>query len=1110
LLLGVCIKISQNSRAKIENCYLGMLILVFIMIVALSIGSSTAATPGNTSKYMAGHNVSNSQPQLRSEDTSSSNFNLENQFRSAGSDGYPNPGKIVNNANYCEWVWTNIIIKNNGPDDSNITIHDQGTGFVFYNAQIGWKGWVRINDGTGWKKDTKFDVKTGTGTYSIPNGSSYQIAILGYVNGTGTIRNDVTEIYQDTQEPTIYPSSSKTLQVPDAAIIRLNGEFRKSLNGSPIKTATYKSWVYSVTHAVNQGPNNSKAVFRIDTYGLSTNGIYAVSRDNGNTWNLGDNSFDFKSGLWTTTIQSNGSWLLAVYSKITKSNSPRSTVYLLSQDTYNPYCADNVRPKCLIVFDDGNQEQYSTAFKYMQSLGITGTDYVNGFNIGTVGVLTVDELKEMVEAGWVIGNHGYHHKDLIQLSDDEIRSEISNGINFLTSMGLPEGALNLAYPGGYYNDDVLDIMKSLGVLTGRSTNGAMIYSLNGVDLYKLPAYTILNTTSVSTVKGYVNNAVQSGSTIILLFHNISPISSDSYVYTDADFKAVMDYIYSTGIDCMNINQLYSQATDIPINIPPSDLDSNTILPGVESTGLVNTTSSLDVPTPIADIEIRINASSNSVGYGDKVTYRITVINNGPDTAENVTVGDWLNGDFFKYISDDGNGAYDPNTVIWTVGDLENGESKVLNLVVQIVTSNTIVTNTATYNSGTTDDSNLDNNYQKIDIRVAPRTYISVNSASAYVGDSVKLEIKLVDENKDPIANKVVHLTINGMGYDATTNSNGVATIIYTTDKTGTFNLEVNFYKNPNFSSSSGSNILTVLKIPTNITCSNSTGYKGNKTVLKAILQDINSKKYLANETVEFIVNGNTVGTAKTDMFGTAMLNYTVMQNAGSYNITALFKQNSNYSTSYVSSILNVLRIPTSIKLNSTKGYINDTVQLIATVLNSYKNVTISNQTVKFYVSKSLVGSAVTNKSGIAIFNYKLNMKTSGTYPVTGVILNDLNNIGSTATAPLIVKRISTTMNSNVILTSKASSKNKNSKLLTTIKFRAELRNPYKNKSLAGKEINFFLNGILIGKSKTNSSGIATINYKSKPTTKIQTFKAYFKSDNTYIGCSTTKKFKITK
>lgn len=37
---------------------------------------------------------------------------------------------------------------------------------------------------------------------------------------------------------------------------------------------------------------------------------------------------------------------------------------------------------------------------------------------------------------------------------------------------------------------------------------------------------------------------------------------------------------------------------------------------------------------------------------------------------------------FKFISDDGDGAYNPKLGIWTIGNLNTGESKVLHIIVQ--------------------------------------------------------------------------------------------------------------------------------------------------------------------------------------------------------------------------------------------------------------------------------------------------------------------------------------------------------------------------------------------------------------------------------------------
>ena len=77
------------------------------------------------------------------------------------------------------------------------------------------------------------------------------------------------------------------------------------------------------------------------------------------------------------------------------------------------------------------------------------------------------------------------------------------------------------------------------------------------------------------------------------------------------------------------------------------------------------------------------------------------------------MGNWLNGNYIIWVSDDSVGKYDPGTGVWTLGDLESGSTSILNIVAKVIGSNVTIANTATYNSGSTYDPNPNNNYQTI-------------------------------------------------------------------------------------------------------------------------------------------------------------------------------------------------------------------------------------------------------------------------------------------------------------------------------------------------------------------------------------------------------------
>ena len=105
----------------------------------------------------------------------------------------------------------------------------------------------------------------------------------------------------------------------------------------------------------------------------------------------------------------------------------------------------------IITFDDGNLDNYTTAFPIMQKYGFTGVLYLVGNYIGSEKYLDVEQIQEMAGAGWEVGSHSMNHKDLTKLSSNEQRFEIVTSREFLESkLGLP--ILTFAYPSGLMDD----------------------------------------------------------------------------------------------------------------------------------------------------------------------------------------------------------------------------------------------------------------------------------------------------------------------------------------------------------------------------------------------------------------------------------------------------------------------------------------------------------------------------------------------------------------------------------------------------------------------------------------------------------------------------------
>jgi uncharacterized repeat protein (TIGR01451 family) len=108
------------------------------------------------------------------------------------------------------------------------------------------------------------------------------------------------------------------------------------------------------------------------------------------------------------------------------------------------------------------------------------------------------------------------------------------------------------------------------------------------------------------------------------------------------------------------------------------------------------------PFPVcpADLQMVKMVDNPAPLVGQNIVFTVTVINNGPNSAVNVVVNDVLPAGLL-YVSDDGGGAYNPGTGVWTIGNMLPATSVSLNITATVVSTGTIV-NLAQVSSDTPD------------------------------------------------------------------------------------------------------------------------------------------------------------------------------------------------------------------------------------------------------------------------------------------------------------------------------------------------------------------------------------------------------------------------
>ena len=236
--------------------------------------------------------------------------------------------------------------------------------------------------------------------------------------------------------------------------------------------------------------------------------------------------------------------------------------------------------KVIFTFDDGWESQYTYAFPIFETAGFAGTLYLNGNAcsddgagiVGWPGVMSVEQAQDMYTNGWDAANHTMHHLDFgDQVSLEDLRDDYLDNQNWLLDKFGDRGAYNVCYPSGYFGDKLIELIKSIGVETGRTT----IEGYNDPPFSDPNDYYKLKIQSLSGFTGDVESALHSidrvavdGSTLIFMTHRLSETENEDDL-TIEELQTVINYLLplvSDGnVQVMTMSQWYdAQINETPI------------------------------------------------------------------------------------------------------------------------------------------------------------------------------------------------------------------------------------------------------------------------------------------------------------------------------------------------------------------------------------------------------------------------------------------------------------------------------------------------------------------------------------------------------------------
>ncbi|MCP3138827.1 polysaccharide deacetylase family protein [Pyxidicoccus xibeiensis] len=207
-----------------------------------------------------------------------------------------------------------------------------------------------------------------------------------------------------------------------------------------------------------------------------------------------------------------------------------------------------------ITLDDGWATQYTKARPALNSRNIDATYALvtQALAQSWGGYMTTAQARTLVAEGNDIASHTLTHPDLTTLSSTQLTSELQDSQAWLVSNLSVPAVPHFVVPFGLYNGTVLTAIRqsyasSRTVSGGRNFRDTIVYELRANDVHRA--------VTVSTVRGWVDQALAEKSWLILVFHEfVDGTPTRDTQYKTANFAAILDYIKTKNLRTVTLAQ----------------------------------------------------------------------------------------------------------------------------------------------------------------------------------------------------------------------------------------------------------------------------------------------------------------------------------------------------------------------------------------------------------------------------------------------------------------------------------------------------------------------------------------------------------------------------
>ncbi len=188
---------------------------------------------------------------------------------------------------------------------------------------------------------------------------------------------------------------------------------------------------------------------------------------------------------------------------------PSPAYFPLSNVTEGPIISFN--------FDDGFSSVFDVGMPILDKAGFISSHYIVINRIGESGYMNIDQIIDIQKRGHEIGAHSRTHNILTAMSEDDAYDEISGSKKDLLKEGIAR-VDTFVYPDGYFNDEIVSLVKKAGYLGARITNPGLNDSAS--DPYRLLYLGMNSEITFEKVKEKIDQTLLEKKWLIMVFHRI--------------------------------------------------------------------------------------------------------------------------------------------------------------------------------------------------------------------------------------------------------------------------------------------------------------------------------------------------------------------------------------------------------------------------------------------------------------------------------------------------------------------------------------------------------------------------------------------------------------